>query len=330
MKRLKQALVILLIIIVVLQIVPFLVPLSEYAGTPTIKPFENSYFYEENGEVVHYRLWPPAIAESTSPYGDAVGKILFVHGMGASTSSFDSNIPAFTEAGYIVVAVDLPGFGYSIRGENLDHSQQHRAELLWKLLNTIDGSAEASIAEMPWHLAGHSMGGGTVSTMATQNPSRAASLLLIDGALSDAGRPEVPILSYPPLARWVMVAMEHVFITENRIESLLMSAYGRKPTDLEVQRYLIPLQQPGTARGAINFVKTSKGTPLTELTKYPGPVLSVWGADDEWVPLSELTAITPFLPQLKTEIISGAGHVPHETHSDLFNVSVLKWLEINR
>ncbi len=330
MKRLKQALVILLIIIVILQFVPFLIPLSEYAGTPKIKPFENSYFYEENGEVVHYRLWPPVITGSTSAFGDAVGKILFVHGMGASTASFDENIPAFTEAGYIVVAVDLPGFGYSIRGENLDHSQQHRAELLWKLLNTLDGSAEAGIAEMPWHLAGHSMGGGTVSTMATQNPARTASLLLIDGAISGAGRPALPILSYPPMARWVMVALEHVFITENRIESLLKSAYGRNPSDKEIQRYLKPLQQPGTARGAINFVKTSEGTPLIDLTKYSGPVLAVWGADDEWVPLSELSAIMPFLPQLKTEIISGAGHVPHETHSDLFNESVLKWLENNR
>ena len=319
----KKILKILLIIFVVIQLIPYLIPLSTYRFTPTFKPFDNSHYltFNEGGVdyPLHYRLDVPM---------DQVvkGKVLLVHGLGASTESFDENVPALVAEGYLVVSVDLPGFGYSVRGRNLDHSQLNRSVLLWQLLDALDGSAEDSIAQMDWTLAGHSLGGGTVAAMAAERADRTAGLILIDGALGEMPRRGDLLLAYPPISRWVSVVMEHVVITEARVEGFLTSAFGRAPTEDELKDYLWPLTFPGTARGVSNFVRTSKGYPMENLSAFTGPVLAIWGAEDSWVPVSEMDRIATYLPQLERFVIEGAGHCPNETHVGAFNERMIDFL----
>lgn len=321
----KRFFLILLIILVVLQGLPYLIPLSNYTYDPELKPYANSHFFEEGGVPIHYQLFMPETAAIK-------GKLLFVHGLGSSTASFGSNAPSLAEQGYLVVSVDLPGFGYSARGTNLDHSQLNRSKQLWALLTAIDHNASLEIGVMPWHLAGHSMGGGTVAAMATSRPDRTKSLILIDGALTGGGRASESggLLFYPPVSRWAQVILEHVVIKEKRIASILKSAYRREATEAEVKQYLDPLTVKGTARGAINFVRSSKALTLETLEGYKGAVLAVWGEKDDWVPLSELDTIQKFLPQTERFVIDGAGHVPHETHVAIVNEALLKFLEARR
>lgn len=319
----KKIFKILLIIFVAIQVIPYLIPLSTYRFTPTFKSFANSYYltFTEGGVdyPLHYRL--------DVPMDQAVkGKVLFVHGLGASTESFDENVPALVAEGYLVVSVDLPGFGYSVRGRNLDHSQLNRAVLLWQLLDALDGSAEDSIAQMGWALAGHSMGGGTVAAMAAERADRTSGLILIDGALGEMPRRGDWLLAYPPISRWVSVVMQHVVITEARVEGFLTSAFGRAPTEDELKDYLWPLTFPGTARGVSNFVRTSKGYPMEKLTAYTGPTLAIWGDEDSWVPVSEMDRIATYLPQLERFVIEGAGHCPNETHVGAFNERMIDFL----
>ena len=321
----KRFFLILLIILVVLQGLPYLIPLSKYTYDPELKPYANSHFFEEGGVPIHYQLYMPETAAIK-------GKLLFVHGLGSSTGSFVNNAPSFAEQGYLVVSVDLPGFGYSARGTDIDHSQSNRSKQLWSLLTAIDHNASLEIGVMPWHLAGHSMGGGTVAAMAVNRPDRTKSLILIDGALTNGGRDSEDggLLFYPPISRWGQVVLEHVIIKEKRIASILKSAYRREATEDEIMRYLKPLQVKGTARGAVNFVRTSEAMPLVELERYEGPVFAIWGEKDDWVPLSELETIEQYLPQTERFVIDDAGHVPHETDVDVFNDALLDFLESHR
>lgn len=318
----KRFLIIVLIILVVLQALPYLIPLSKYTFDPEFKPFENSFYFEDSGVPIHYRVAMPDTARIK-------GKVLFVHGLGGSTESFVDNVPRLTSEGYIVVSVDLPGFGYSGRGTDLDHAQTHRAKQLWSLLEAIDYSAALELGTMRWDLAGHSMGGGTVSAMAISRPDRTRSLILIDGALTQTRRENEggSLIFYPPVSRWVQVLLEHVLIKEKRIAGILKGAMGREATDAEVQRYLVPLKVKGTARGAINFVKTSTNRPLEDLSQYQGAAYGIWGAEDTWVPVSELDEIEKYLPQIERFVIEGAGHLPHETHVDVYSEGLLAFLK---
>jgi len=317
---LKRIFITVLVLLLLVSLIPYFIPLSKpVAQTP---PYENSAFFTSGDSIIHYRTYLP----QTTPYQ---GKILMIHGLGGSTFSYEKNAPVLAEQGYYVITLDLPGFGYSSRNPDENHAQSHRAALIWQLLDQVDAELSQSALSAdstPWHLAGHSMGGGTVAAMAYQEPQRTQSLILIDGALFETNRSGFSLTSVPMFVRWIQVALEHAVINENRIRSFLESAYGQPPTSEQVAGYLEPLQKKGTARAAASLLKTAENLPESALATLTVPTLAIWGNDDQWVPFSDTTKIKSLLPQLEIKSIDGAGHCPMETHSDLFNDYLIAWL----
>ena len=316
LKKISIAIAVLLLLIGTL---PFLIPLSQPTDMTQTQPFENSAYYTLDGHDYHYRTYLPL-------EGEPKGKIFMVHGLGGSTFSFEKAASALQAQNYTVVLVDLPGFGYSSRFPGYDHSQRNRADALWTLLDHVEAKWPEALKQMKWHLAGHSMGGGTVYAMTLKEEQRTASLVLIDGALVSAP-PSSPLTEFAPATQWGMVLLEYVFISENRIKGFLESAYGETPTYQEIQGYLMPLKTPGTARSAIDMVRTAENASLFKGQSLSLPVLAIWGENDNWVPLTDTQQIKDNITQLEVNIIPGAGHCPMETHAETFNQMLLQWLE---
>lgn len=319
-KIMKWTGIALLGLLLLLLILPYLVPLSRSGDVTMLRPYDNSMYFEKDGVAVHYRLSLPE-TESIR------GKILLVHGMGGSTYSYEKTVPELTAEGYLVIAADLPGFGYSSRPEMFDHSQKSRSALLWALLDEVEKTSVPVTGAQGWHLGGHSMGGGTVAAMAVERQDRTEQLILIDGALLENDMGGGFLFGLPPVIRWVQVALERFVIRENNIRSFLRSAYGMEPTAQQVSGYLEPLKLPGTARGAASLLRTSENLPLQDLSSLKIPVTAIWGEKDSWVPLSDTEEIKKVLPQLEVTIIEGAGHVPMESHPEIFNASLMDALE---
>ena len=319
-KTFKHGLKVILILLLLIAIVPYLIPLSK-AEQPQY-PFENSHHYDNEETTIHYRVYEPDPEL-------ALGKILLIHGLGGSTFSYEKNAPILAQAGYLVITVDLPGFGYSSRNINEDHAQTTRATQLWQLLDEIDqkslykGSQTSS-----WHIGGHSMGGGTAAAMAFIRQDDVASLILIDGALFENNR-STTFVTLPIISRIIQVLLEHVLIKPERIESFLTSAYGQQPTEEQVLGYYTPLSLNGTARSALSLLKTAKNIPEENLSELKLPILALWGEDDAWVPLDSTIKIKDLMPQTQITVIKGAGHVPMETHSEEFNQILQQWLTSN-
>lgn len=294
-------------------LLPYALELTKPEELPLESPYSDGAFALIDDVWVHYRLLAPKKEI-------LVGKILLVHGLGGSIYSFQAVIPALVKAGYMVIAVDLPGFGYSGRPENFDHSQAHRATILWQLLDTLDDS------EQPWVLLGHSMGGGTATAMALERPKDTMSLVLVAGALEDFSFSNSLLLKFPPLARWVQLYLERTLLTEKQVGNILFKAYGREANEEEIRAYLEPLQLPGTARGAISFVKTSHSVPLEDLSTLDMPVIAIWGALDTVVPLEKKSIISERVSQLQLAVLPEAAHIPMETHPEQFNAILLEFL----
>ncbi|MHC1786401.1 MAG: alpha/beta fold hydrolase [Christensenellales bacterium] len=309
------------ILLAMFIIAPYLIPVSVSSALAGPLPFDNSALADVNGISFHYRTYQPKD-------GAMEGKLLLVHGLAGSTFSFEASAPAISEAGYYVVSVDLPGFGYSDRNPAYDHSQANRARDLWQLLSVIERRLPGDLAAQPWHLAGHSMGGGTIAAMAMQQPSRVNSLIMVDAALFETTKGG-GFLAIPPLGRWMMAALDHFLLTETRIKPLLTSAYGREPSAAQVSAYLAPLRLPGTARSLLNFVRTSRNENPGKLEGLPVPILAIWGSQDTWVPRSDLDKLTAIRPDTTVRLIEGAAHCPMETHPEVFVDMVLQWLSDN-
>ena len=306
-----------LLILLLLSLIPYAIPLPAASPIPA-NPFEESLFANIAGIDLHYRLWLP---ENIS------GKVLFVHGLGGSTFSWRHNIQPLVDAGFLVAGVDLPGFGYSSRQQGVDHSQGNRAKLVWNLLQEIELSLEGETAPLNWNLVGHSMGGGTVAAMALQEPSRTESLVFVAGAVY--GRPAgvtAHLLRYPPAQRWLVVAARFFFITPERIESLLASAYGDKPSPHAVAGYLGPLTIEGTVHSLIDMTLTAKDTSPLAISTIEVPALLIWGDEDSWVPPEVGHRLVNDLKNAEMVIIPATGHCPMETNPRDFNGLLLDFL----
>lgn len=316
-KVLKRAGIAGLLLLCLLLVLPYLLPLSMPSAAIAEAPFDNSAFEQIGGVRFHHRLYPPQGSQ-------AKGKLLLVHGLGGSTFSFQDLAPLIAAQGYLVMSADLPGFGYSGRPLAYDHSQAHRAQDLWQLLDSLDQELPSEAKEMPWHLAGHSMGGGTVLSMNIQEPARTAGLILLAPALSDQQQGRW-LLQFAPLKQWLQVALEQFILTERNIQRFLASSYGREPTPDEVTGYLAPLRLPGTARSLARMVDTMRSDDPAALPA-DTPILVIWGKRDSMVPVSGLEALRALQPGLTALMIEDAAHCPMETHTQQVAEAMLDWL----
>lgn len=299
---------------------------SHAASIPraSLKPFANSFFATIDSVVIHYRMW---VADSM-PFR---GKIVMIHGFTGSTFCFRNNCDSLAKAGYNVLALDLPAFGYSDRGTWINHSQSARAVLIWKLLDRIDMKDTSK-----WNILGHSMGGGTAEAVALMRPSRTCSLTLVDamffsrnsGVMSTAFAPT----GIKQLNTFYIDFVDHYLLTDKRMSKLLKSGYKRKPERFEVQGYLKPLQIEGTAKAIVStFANCKEVVPLNASDLKGIPVLVIWGSKDNWIMPSAVRVIKTQVPQMEYNKIKGAGHMPMETHAEEFNKILLEFLKrVNR
>lgn len=314
MKRFfKRFLGILIIVFMIISVVPYALPVSNPTEYSVKNPFPESNYQIVNNTTIHYRKWLPQSSELK-------GKIMMIHGMGGSSYSWLLTVQPLLDRGYMVVAVDLPGFGYSDRRQGIDHSQSNRSKIMWQLIDSIDHKLRGDSSLLKWHLMGHSMGGGTVAAMIIDHPEKVEEAILVAGALSENSTFSFqPLLKYPPVRRWIKAVLYMVAIQPKRIESFLYSAYGRTPTESEVAGYLIPLKQPGTSSTMIDLLLTAKNEPLEQLASSNVSISGIWGSEDTWVPVSEAEKIQSLVPDFEYRVIDGASHCPMETHPNEFN-----------
>ncbi len=309
---LRKGIKIALICILIILVMPYFIPRDFDQRIPE-KPYTNSAFFTtQDGVQLHAQIYEPE--------AEMIGKIVMIHGLGASSFSYRNNAPYFAERGYLVVAVDLPAFGYSSKKTGLDHSQIKRAEYIWEWLDVLD----ENYGNEAWHLVGHSMGGSTVLAMSNQKPGSTLSMNLIAGAvIQDTSRSTWWIDT--PLGEWLKVALRYLIINEDRFSSILEGAYNQTPSKEAVMGYLQPLQVQGTIQALLEFVKTSDNVTIDEL-EVDLPLHLFWGEEDTWVGIENIALIDEVAGVDAIVRFEGEGHCVHETDAT-FNAELLKLLK---
>ncbi len=297
---------------ILFSIVPYLIAVEEAGISREELVFSNSEFIQVDNTEVHYRKWPAI--------NDLNKNVFLVHGLGASTFSWRYTAPVLQEKGFRVIAVDLPGFGLSERKTGLDHSAEARGELLWAMLEELFPGQQ-------WNLVGHSMGGATVTAMALQKPEQTESVTLVAGALVPfESSPYTSLLGYPPVGEWARVFSGRIITDEDRVEELLASAYSQQPSEHELSGYFLPLNIENTTAMWPDLLRTAPGSMMDQLYRIEIPVLSIWGEEDQWVPLEQGIEIDRQLPNSKLIVMEGEGHCPMETAPDRFDRKLAEFL----
>lgn len=294
------------VLFAVLCAAPYFYPLSRYDASLFHPPHDNGCLRQFSGINIYSRIWEPSCV--------ARGNVLLVHGFGSSTYAWEKIMPCLLAAGFRVVAVDVPGLGYSDKNITWPYSHDKNAEVLWALADLFTKDRGLS-GDAKWFLVGHSIGGEIVLRMAAQRPEKVKRVVLAAGAISGGKPHSLTLIRFPPARRWAMVLIEILLRRSNVMSGILGSAYGRPPTSEELKGYTAPLYVDGTIHASFNIGDSHVGLNSTVdmLKNLPLPVSLIWGENDKWIPTRQGRRIANLIgrPLL---LIPGAGHCPMETH----------------
>jgi pimeloyl-ACP methyl ester carboxylesterase len=303
-----------LILFLLLLIIPYFIP-TDFKKEVPLKPYENSVFFiTDSGLRLHTQVYPAV--------GEEKGKILLIHGLMASTFSYRHNSQALSEQGYTVIAVDLPGFGYSDKPSDLQYTQTNFAKFMWEMLEDYDAKYESTTS---WHLVGHSMGATTTLAMALQNKARIIDITMIDGAVTQGSNNNAWLMG-TPIGAWLKVGLRYFLLNEATFKNLLTDVYQGPVPQEAIDGYLAPVTTKGTINGLLQFVKSAKNNQISEVKDLGLKINLIWGGKDTWVPISAMDEIEATLSINKTYVFPSAGHTPHETEAD-FNTVLLGMIE---
>ena len=164
---------------------------------------------------------------------DGIPVVLF-HGTAAWSELWRHTSDALAAAGFHVIALDLPPFGFSDRPGS--YTRQDQAARVSDVLDAL--KARAAI------IVGHSFGAGAATELAMRYPDRARALVLVDAALGLTAAPSAaPWVIQPQWIREILVSL--TITNPVATQMLLKSLIAKKERALP--EYVAILQRPTDA-----------------------------------------------------------------------------------
>lgn len=246
--------------------------------------------------------------------------ILLIHGIASSMEIWYPTVKEFSQT-HRVIALDLPGHGYSERNPS-------------KQLYRLDNATHFIIAflnqlgiDEPITVIGNSVGGMIASNLAMIKPDLVKNLILA----SPAGYGRDVSIFFRLGTIWLIG--ELFFLTLNRFSANIAANYMVYHRALISDEFLLRtvkyLRTAGTMRsilGALRFEANIFGLkhPYTpeELAKIECPTLFLWGKQDPVTPVHHADYAIKGIENSRLIIFDRAKHTPHIDRIDEFNTAV--------
>ena len=230
--------------------------------------------------------------------------VVLLHGWGSSSQSLAPLCGALATT-FRVLAVDLPGFGWSQPPPAAWGTQEYAGHILRLMQETgIDRAA----------LVGHSFGGRIAIALAAAEPRRVSRLALVASA---GVRPPLGAGYYLRVATAKLV--KGVFslpgwgATGRRIIAKWFARVGSRD-----------YRTAGAMRPTLVKVVNEDLTPL--LPAIQAPTLILWGDQEQEVPRSAMETMAARIPRSRLVVFAGAGHFPFQDAPEEFGRALREFL----
>ncbi|MDA1128929.1 MAG: alpha/beta fold hydrolase [Chloroflexi bacterium] len=250
--------------------------------------------------------------------------VLLLHGLATSLLTWYCNIDALADAGYRVIAPDLPGYGDSDKPGHLDYSPDSAAEFVY------DFSQELGLES--FSLVGSSAGGLIAGLFALEHPKMVEKMALVGSGgfgrevswyLRTISIPLLGDLFYQPWLHKIMGATNHLFYRPPAILTELLP---------EMDRFK---QLPGARTAMLRSVRSSINVAglrkewyiLERLKDSTVPLITIWGAEDIIIPASHASNVRRELPESIVQVIPECGHWPQMEKPGEFNSMLISFLD---
>jgi epoxide hydrolase 4 len=240
--------------------------------------------------------------------------VVLLHGFPEFWYAWRHQLPALADAGYRVVAPDLPGYNTSDKPPRV---RDYRPRLLVQNLADLIVALGAGSATV----AGHDWGGALAWLLAMHHPERVQRLVVLNAPhpirfLTGLRRPRQLRRS------WYILAFQLPWLPERLIAArdfqALRRALGRQPTRpgaftaQDIDRYVAAAAQPGALGAAINYYRAAvRANPLAQahtLRRVDIPTLVIWGDQDRYLGRELAEPDRAWVPEVRVERIPQASH----------------------
>src|SRR5882672_10349036 len=264
---------------------------------------EHSWFTTVNGVRIHFQ---EAGDENAPP-------MILIHGFISSNLVWNEVFLPLANAGFRVIAPDLPGSGYSDKPSDGRYTIDAQAYAVLGLMDRL-GIDQATIV-------GASYGGAIAATIALDYSERVAKLILVGAVSNDqpkkklllrlAGVPLLGDIAMPLFlgSRWILRKR-----TEDVYRRLGYPVDERK---LAARHHL--LATANTHRAMIRTVRRWRADRIErEWSLIRQPTLLVWGEEDTHIPVSNAFQLRDAIPNSRLIVFRRCGHLPPTEYPEKF------------
>ena len=244
--------------------------------------------------------------------------VIFVHGLGARADRWIANLEAIAAAGYHCYAIDLPGHGFADKNTDYAYGVPAFAGFVKDFADAA-GLARAAVV-------GTSLGGHVCGMFACDHPDRVSAVALVGS---------VGIIPIGPEAS-AIVRDNVKNTTREGIAGKLQLVFAKKAliTEALIDEEFRINNSPGAVAAfdslgdyiAERIDEDNIGDRLADLAASK-PLLLIWGEEDAAVPLAIGVRAREKIVGAELVAIPDAGHVSYLEVPDLFNRTVIDFLD---
>ena len=297
---------------------------------PSLAKFGKSLSLPE-GELFYYDSEGSADSETRSRHG---GKptIALIHGLGDEADTWRHVFHALAEAGYRVLAPDLPGFGRS-RWKGAIGVNVHCDSVTLLLAFADAGAKSPAVA-----LVGSSLGAGVAELIACKRPEIVKGLVLIAGCFpfAKSADKKLLLLGLPFLGRkWYRGFRKN---HEAAWKSLYfyyadLDAMNGADRDFLCERVVARVESPNQERGYLSTVGSMNrffmfGSRFVarKIKRFPGKIFALHGEKDRVFPFEKTALFRSLRPDAEFAIIADAGHLPQQEKPEACVAEILRFV----
>ena len=274
----------------------------------TIFHADHSRFAEVDGVPLHYQ----EAGDSNSP------PMILIHGFATSNLVWSKVLLGLADAGFRVLAPDLPGFGYSGKPRNFDYTIMSQAAMIVSFLKQL--GIERTV------LVGSSYGGAVAATIALDHPTLVEKLILV-GAVTN-NKPTrymlMRLFSSPVIGDILSPLLAGSLTLLRRRMKGVYDRHSWVLDERRVQARHLPLRTRGTHRAIIRTVRRWDADRVSrDAHLISQPTLVIWGESDREVPLRDGERIHQEIPNSRLIVFRECGHIPHEEYPERFTEEVI-------
>jgi pimeloyl-ACP methyl ester carboxylesterase len=259
----------------------------------------------------------------TAGTGNSGPPLVFIHGIGAGSSSFmwRKNFDVLAQD-FRVYAVDLLGFGFSEKPSTAPYSADLYVELITDFIREETG--------YPANIVASSLSAAYAIRVADEHPELIKSMVLNAPTGADklntrpgmAGAAFYGLLQSPVLG----TSFYNVMASERSIRDYSCKHLfydHRRVTNRVVANFYDASHQQGAQHAIAAFLSGYLNTDtLAAFSRLTQPVMLVWGKQDQTTPVAQGVALLEANPRASLEVFDYCRMMPEQEHPERFNALV--------